>query len=44
VVTEYGAVDLHGINVRERVKALISISHPKFREKLEKFARGKNYI
>ena len=44
VVTEYGAVDLHGMNVRERVNALISISHPKFREELEMFAKGKNYI
>jgi acetyl-CoA hydrolase len=44
VVTEYGAVDLHGMNVRERVKALISIAHPKFREELEKFAKEKKYI
>jgi acetyl-CoA hydrolase len=44
IVTEYGAVDLHGMNVRERVNALISISHPKFREELERFAHGKKYI
>ena len=44
VVTEYGAVDLFGMNVRERVNALISISHPKFREELEKAAKSKNYI
>ena len=44
VVTEYGAVDLYGMNVRERVNALISIAHPKFREKLEKAAKSKNYI
>lgn len=44
VVTEYGAVDLHGMNVRERVNALIGISHPKFREELEKHAKAKNYI
>jgi len=31
VVTEYGAVNLHGVNVRERAMALISIAHPKFR-------------
>lgn len=31
VVTEYGAVNLHGKNVRERAMALISIAHPKFR-------------
>lgn len=44
VVTEYGAVDLHGMNVRERTRALISIAHPKFREELEKFAKSKKYI
>ncbi len=44
VVTEYGAVDLFGMNIRERVNALISIAHPKFREKLEKAAKSKNYI
>ncbi|MFO0837268.1 MAG: GNAT family N-acetyltransferase [Phycisphaerae bacterium] len=31
VVTEYGAVNLHGKNVRERAMALISIAAPKFR-------------
>ena len=31
VVTEYGAVNLHGLNVRERAMALVSIAHPKFR-------------
>lgn len=31
VVTEYGAVNLHGLTVRERAMALISIAHPKFR-------------
>ncbi len=44
VVTEYGAVDLHGMNVRERVNALISISHPKFREELSEFAKSKKFI
>lgn len=44
VVTEYGAVDLHGMNVRERVNALISISHPKFHDEIEKFAKEKKYI
>ncbi len=44
VVTEYGAVDLHGMNVRERVNALISIAHPKFREELTIFAKGKKFI
>jgi acyl-CoA hydrolase/GNAT superfamily N-acetyltransferase len=31
VVTEYGAVFLHGRSLRERAMALISIAHPKFR-------------
>jgi acetyl-CoA hydrolase len=44
VVTEYGVVDLHGMNVRERVHALISIAHPKFKEELERFAKEKKYI
>jgi acyl-CoA hydrolase len=35
VVTEYGIVSLRGTSVRERVKRLISIAHPDFREKLQ---------
>ncbi len=31
VVTEFGSVNLHGLTVRERAMALISIAHPKFR-------------
>lgn len=38
VVTEYGVVNLYGLNLRERAKALIEIAHPNFREKLEKEA------
>jgi 4-hydroxybutyrate CoA-transferase len=34
VVTEYGAVDLHGKTLRERGEALISIAHPDFRAAL----------
>jgi acyl-CoA hydrolase len=44
VVTEYGVAYLHGKTVRERAKALINISHPKFREDLERFAREHNYL
>ncbi len=44
IVTEYGIADLHGKNVRERVKSLINIAHPKFRDELEKFAKEKKYI
>ncbi len=34
VVTEYGAVNLHGKTLRERGEALISIAHPDFRSEL----------
>jgi len=34
VVTEFGAVNLHGKTLRERGEALISISHPDFRSEL----------
>lgn len=44
IVTEYGAVDLYGLTVRERVKALISIAAPEFQEELEKFATEHKFI
>lgn len=34
VVTEHGAVDLHGKTLRERGEALIAIAHPDFRAEL----------
>ena len=34
VVTEYGVVNLRGTSIRDRVKLLISIAHPDFREQL----------
>jgi acyl-CoA hydrolase len=34
VATEYGMVNLHGKNVRQRAELLISIAHPKFRQEL----------
>lgn len=34
VVTEYGAVNLHGMTLRERGEALVSIAHPDFRADL----------
>ena len=40
VVTEYGMVNLKGTNVRERVKLLISIAHPKFRAELLEQAKA----
>lgn len=36
VVTEFGAVNLHGRNLRQRAELLISIAHPDFREGLER--------
>jgi 4-hydroxybutyrate CoA-transferase len=34
VVTEYGAVNLHGLTLRQRAEALVSIAHPDFRSEL----------
>ena len=34
IVTEYGAVNLHGLPLRQRGEALISIAHPDFRAEL----------
>ncbi|MFM7768401.1 MAG: acetyl-CoA hydrolase/transferase C-terminal domain-containing protein, partial [Bacteroidota bacterium] len=36
VVTEYGAVNLFGINLRKRAQALITLAHPEDRPELEK--------
>lgn len=36
VVTEYGAVNLHGKSLRERAEALVSIAHPDFRAELRR--------
>ena len=32
IVTEYGAIDIRDLSVKERVDALISLAHPDFRE------------
>lgn len=42
VVTEYGVAYLFGKSIQERVRALIDISHPAFRDELTEFAK-KNY-
>lgn len=39
VATEYGVVDLHGLNLKQRAEALISIAHPDFRAELSRQAR-----
>jgi 4-hydroxybutyrate CoA-transferase len=44
IVTEYGVVDLYGLNIRQRAQALISIAHPDFRDQLKHEAAGLNYL
>src|SRR5262249_33718771 len=44
VVTEYGMVNLKGLSVAERARALVSIAHPDFREQLEREARENNLL
>ncbi len=43
VVTEYGVADLYGRTIRQRARQLINISHPDFREDLEKQARDLHF-
>jgi len=44
LVTEYGAVDLHGLTLRQRAEALISIAHPDFRSELRaQIAQRRNF-
>jgi acyl-CoA hydrolase len=44
VVTEHGCVNLKGLSVPERAKALIGLAHPDFRESLAREARELNLI
>ena len=44
VVTEYGVAELRGSSIRERTRKLIGVAHPKFRDELERKARGVNYL
>jgi acyl-CoA hydrolase len=45
VVTEYGAVNLHGQSLRERAAMLISIAHPDFRAELRRqVAQLRHYV
>ena len=44
LVTEYGVVCLKGRTIKERVKLIISIAHPKFREQLMKEAEEIGWI
>jgi acyl-CoA hydrolase len=44
VVTEYGAVNLHGKTLRERGEALTAIAHPDFRAELTRdLARARHF-
>ena len=40
VATEYGVVNLHGLNLKKRAEALISIAHPDFRAELSREVQG----
>ncbi|MCC5022577.1 MAG: acetyl-CoA hydrolase/transferase family protein [Candidatus Synoicihabitans palmerolidicus] len=45
IVTEFGAVNLHGLTLRERGEALISISHPDFQAELtHDLGRIRHYV
>jgi len=44
VVTEYGSAQLHGLSIRQRIRALIGIAHPDFRDELEKYAKEQKYL
>jgi len=44
VVTEYGAANLFGKNLRERAEALIGIAHPSFRDDLERAAKERKLL
>jgi acyl-CoA hydrolase/GNAT superfamily N-acetyltransferase len=44
IVTEFGAVNLHGKTVRERALALINLAHPKFRGELLDTAKTLRYL
>lgn len=44
VITEYGVAKIKGQSIRQRVRNLISVAHPQFREELEWEARQRNLI
>ena len=45
VVTEFGAVNLHGMTLRERGEAMVSIAHPDFRAELRRdLLRIRHYV
>ncbi|HXE71061.1 MAG TPA: acetyl-CoA hydrolase/transferase C-terminal domain-containing protein, partial [Candidatus Nitrosotenuis sp.] len=44
VITEYGAVNLHGLSLRQRGEALIGIAHPDFRAELTRAFRQQRHF
>jgi acyl-CoA hydrolase len=40
VVTEFGAAELRGQSIQERIRRMVAISHPSFREALQRQARA----
>jgi 4-hydroxybutyrate CoA-transferase len=44
VVTEYGVASLHGRSLQERAREMIKITHPDFREELERAARERKFL
>jgi acyl-CoA hydrolase len=44
VATEFGRVNLHGMNIERRARALIGLAHPAFREGLEAEARRMRWL
>lgn len=44
IVTEFGAVRLKGLSVKDRVKKLVSIAHPDFKDWLTEEAKKLRYI
>jgi len=44
IITEYGKVNLHGKNIRQRAEALIGIAHPNFRDELIRIAKERKIL
>jgi acetyl-CoA hydrolase len=43
VVTEHGIAELHGKSIAQRVRALVAIAHPKFRDELMAGAKARRW-
>lgn len=44
IVTEYGCVNLKHLKMKDRVRAMISLAHPRFREELQDQAKEKGLL